>query len=176
MRKVPCPLMAVICLATVGCSTPVPQPFDAQGVEAVIRDFNGAIQAHQFDSASALLASDARWIEAGRPAPAADMIDLFRTLDSLGFGIQYELSDFSVHGEGDVGWATWASEGSFTTSSAEGKDLLRTYVEAGWPGAVDSSSVEWRAAVLFIESAVLQRQNGAWTIVLGHSTDLPPGP
>jgi ketosteroid isomerase-like protein len=176
MRKAPFLLMAVICLASLGCSTPAPQSFDAQGVEAVIRDFNGALQANEFDSASALLASDARWIEAGRPVPAADLIDLFRTLGSLGFGLQYEVSDFSVHGQGDFGWATWASEGSYTVSSAEGKDLVRTYLAAGWPFAVDSSSVEWRAAVLSIESAVLQRQNGAWKIVLGHTTDLPPEP
>jgi ketosteroid isomerase-like protein len=174
MLKPPFSLMAVVCFGFVGCSTPAPQPFDADGIEEVIRGFTVALQSAQLDSARSFLASDARWIEAGHPIPAADAIDMFENFFSLGWGLEYELHDFSVHGEGDFGWVTWANEGSFTVSTPEGKDLWRSYLDAGWPGTVDSSSVEWRAAALFIESAVLQRQDGAWRIVLGHTTQLPP--
>jgi hypothetical protein len=139
-----------------------------------MRGFTAAAQSAQLDSARAFLASDARWIETGHPIPADDVIDMFRSFFSLGWEIQFELRDFSVHGEGVLGWVTWANAGTFTVSNPEGKDVFRNYLEAGWPGAVDSSSVEWRASALFIESAVLQRHDGTWRIVLGHTTQLPP--
>jgi len=174
MLKPPLSLMAIVCFVSVGCGTPAPQPFDADGIEEVIRGFTAALQSAQLDSARAFLASDARWIEEGFPAPADDAIAAFRTYFSVGMGIQYELRDITVRGEGDFGWVTWANEGAFTVSSPEGKDIWRRYLAAGWPGAVDSSSVEWRASALYIESAVLQRQDGVWRIALNHITELPP--
>jgi ketosteroid isomerase-like protein len=174
MFKWPVSLIASVCFLSVGCGTPEPQAFPADEIEEVIRSYAAATQAAQLDSARSFLASDARWIEAGYPVPADDVVEMFRTLFSLGWGIQFELRDFSVRGEGGFAWVTWAQEGTFSVSSPEGKDLFRSFLEAGWPGAVDSSSVEWRGSALFIESAVLQRQDGVWRIVLGHTTDLPP--
>jgi hypothetical protein len=167
-------LIAVVCFASVGCSAPAPEPFDADGVEQVVRGFLAALQSYQLDSARAYLAPDARWIEAGYPIPASDLVASLSDFQSLGFGIQFAVRDLSVRGEGDYGWATWAIDGTFTVSSLDGKDFFRTYLDAGWPSAVDSSGVEWRGFSLFIESAVLQRQDGVWRIVLGHTTELPP--
>ena len=159
-------LITAMAGALVVCRPSPQAPVDKAAVETTLRAFISAFQNYDFGGVSALFERGGRWIDSSKPLPAYQVPDFFRSAQSAGVEIRYELADVSIDGHGEIAWATWTTLGTFSATSERGKAFLRANLVT-----TDTAQSEWR--LTFVESAVLRRSSEGWRIVLGHTTQLP---
>ena len=143
---------------------------DRVEVERALRRWPVVLQAYDYDGVVALIDSSTVWIEHSPPTPIATAIAIFRTLDSADVVIRYgELRNLQITVHGDVAWAHWLVDGTFTTDTDAGRAWFRSFT-----GTTDVRQREWRFN--WVESAVMRRSNGQWRFAFGHTTRLPASP
>jgi len=143
---------------------------DRAAIDAALRRWPAVLQAYDYDGVAALVDSNTVWIEHSPPMPIATIMGVFRALDSLDVIIRYgELRNLQVGVQGDVAWAHWLVDGTFTTDTDAGRAWFRSFT-----GTTDARQREWHFN--WVESAVMRRSNGQWRFAFGHTTRLPAPP
>jgi ketosteroid isomerase-like protein len=135
---------------------------DKEAVETVVRNFERATEQFEFAKANSMLAPDARWIEHANPQPAefngGESSKRWENYKTAKMRIKQVLRDFDIRVHGDVAWATFDID---STWSADTEAAL----------ALNDNLHEWRGS--FVESIVLVKIDGVWKIALGHTSSLP---
>lgn len=162
-------LVILLALTSTACTAAVPvdNAADRAAVEAALTKWPVVLERYDWDGIASLVDSNSMWIEEGPAVPLGMVLGIFRTLDSAEVAIEYgELRDLKLGVHGDIAWAHWLLDGTFTTDTDVGRAWFRRYT-----GTTDPKQREWRFR--WAESAVLRRTNGEWRFVFGHTTRLP---
>lgn len=164
--------VALLALVAAGCAPPrdADSVSDRSAIEATLRQWPVALQAYDHDAVAGLVDSTTVWIEHGTPMSIATVTGIFRSLDSMAVAIRYgELRDLRIGVQGDIAWAHWLADGTFTTDTDAGRAWFRNFTRT-----TDPTQREWKFN--WVESAVLRRSDGQWRFVFGHTTRLPSAP
>ena len=150
------------------------QDSEKSAVEAVVRDFEQAVQDYNFAKADSLVAPEARWITHSLPERwkwTGELSGWWQKAKAAGVRITYRPHDFETHVQGDVAWVTPTLDATFSADSAEGQKLLLHPPTA----KEDCLSQETHVSceITFVESMVLVKTPSGWKIALGHSSRVP---
>jgi hypothetical protein len=158
----------LVAVAT-ACAAPAPvtPAADRAAVEAALTKWPQVLERYDWTGIASLIDSSTTWIESGPALPVQTVLDIFRTLERDKVTIDYgELRNLTLDVHGDMAWAYWLLDGTFTTDTDAGRAWFRNFT-----GTQDPKQREWRFQ--WMESAVLRRTNGAWRFVFGHTSRLP---
>jgi ketosteroid isomerase-like protein len=145
------------------------QDNEKTAVEAIVRDFEQAVQDYNLAKVRSLLTPDARLIEDSLPSKISDDV-VCCEWKAAGIRFALRLHDFETHVQGDVAWVTLSIDGTESAESAEGRELLlrpKPYRECL------SQATSVSCEITAVESHVLVKTPSGWKIALSHVTLLP---
>ncbi len=125
-----------------------PTGTDQAQVTEAVRSFFAAATADDLDKLHAVTAPDFYPFDAGGRFTRDALMDMIKAAHAAGKVYVWTVNEPAVHISGDIAWITYVNHGSI-------KD------------ATGTKDVTW------LESAVLQKENGIWRIHFFHSTRVP---
>ena len=145
------------------------QDNEKTAVEAIVRDFEQAVQDYNLAKVRSLLTPDARLIEDSLPSKISDDV-VCCEWKAARIRFALRLHDFETHVQGDVAWVTLSIDGTESAESAEGRELLlrpKPYRECL------SQATSVSCEISAVESHVLVKTPSGWKIALSHVSLLP---
>ena len=125
-----------------------PSAAEQAQVTDTIRSFFAAATADDLDKLHAVITSDFYAFEAGGRISGDALIGMLKAAHAAGKVYVWTVNEPEVHISADTAWITYVNRGSIKDTS----------------GAKD---------VIWLESAVLQKEKGMWRINFFHSTRVP---
>jgi Domain of unknown function (DUF4440) len=122
----------------------------AQVVDAISAVYEAAAQ-DDLTKFHAVVAPGFYLYEAGKRLDGDKIMSLIRSARAQGKRYEWNVTEPDVHVIGDTAWIAYVNQGSITDQSGT-------------------------TAVMWLESAFLQRTGGVWKIDFMHSTRVPAGP
>ena len=159
--------------ATSDVQQPVTKSDDKAAVEAIVRDYEEAVQLFDFSRADALLAPNAKWIERSMPEAAAmgEGAGFWAEAKEAKVRVTNRPYDFEIHLQGDVAWVTLLVDVTMMTDNESARTLLARIETEETGKTSDPNQGVWRAT--YTESEVLVKTLSGWRISLGHTSRLP---
>ena len=121
---------------------------DSAAVVSAMQTMFAAATTHDLAKFHSVVAPDFYAYDGGKPFAGDELMQLAKSLHAAGKVYVWSVNDPHVDGTCDTAWITYTNRGSVTDASGK-KDLT------------------------WLESAVLQKQHGAWRIRFLHSTRVP---
>lgn len=125
-----------------------PSAADQTQVTEAIRSFFAAATADDLDKLHAVTTPDFYAFDAGGRFTRGALMDMIKAAHAAGKVYVWTVNEPEVHISGDMAWITYVNHGSIKDASG-------------------TKDVTW------LESAVLQKEKGAWRIHFFHSTRAP---
>ncbi|HYJ04308.1 MAG TPA: nuclear transport factor 2 family protein [Chthoniobacterales bacterium] len=143
-------LIATIALLTTTIAAAAAGPANQAGadktqVTETVRSMFAALAANDADKFRAVLAPDFYAFDVGKRFTGDALLELIKTAHAAGNVYVWTVNEPDVHISGDIAWIAYVNRGSITDASG-------------------TENVTW------LESAVLQKEKGAWRIRFLHST------
>ena len=153
-------------LVTSRASAVDPGP-DRTAVEAVVRDYEQAIQEFDFKRADSMLAPGAVWIEDSKPLPADYFPQWWHDAKAAGVRIINRPHDFTTHVQGSVAWVTLFVDVTCLSENAKSRQMCAD----NFPETPRSDPDKFINN--YVESEVLVKAGAEWHIAMGHTSRLP---
>ena len=118
----------------------------------VVRTFFVALAADDLAGVRATTTDDFFAYDVGKEFTAATLVETIAGAHKSGVRLEWNVGDVQAHAQCDLAWAAWINRGSVANPGQEPKPR------------------EW------LESAVLERENGRWRVRFLHSTPKDPRP
>ena len=144
---------AAVALSALACGSPLPEAIDSpEEAETAVLGFFGAIEAMDLDAVRAAVTPDFEIIEDTLVFDTEGFIGLLEPFVDAGPRISYEFSEFRTEVSGSTAWTRYRNHALMLMNE-------------------ETTRFEW------VESAVLQKVDGAWLVDRLHSVpvDLASG-
>lgn len=143
-------LIAATALLTTTIAAAAAEPAEQAGadkaqVTETVRSMFAALAANDGDKFRAVLAPDFYAFDVGKRFTGDALLELIKTAQAAGNVYVWTVNEPDVHISGDIAWIAYVNRGSIKDASG-------------------TENVTW------LESAVLQKEKGAWRIRFLHST------
>ena len=122
-----------------------PAAADKAQVTEAVRSMFAALAANDADKFRAVIAPDFYAFDVGKRFTGDSLLELIKTAHAAGKVYVWTVNEADVHISGDIAWIAYVNRGSIKDASG-------------------TENVTW------LESAVLQKDKGAWHIRFLHST------
>jgi ketosteroid isomerase-like protein len=140
--------LLISAIGATGADQPGPPDADQVQVTEAIRSFFAAATADDLDKLHAVTTPDFYAFDAGGRFTRDALMDMIKAAHAAGKVYLWTVNESEVHLSGDMAWITYVNRGSIKDASG-------------------TKDVTW------LESAVLQKEKGAWRIHFFHSTRAP---
>lgn len=135
-------------IGATGADQPGPSDADQVQVTEAVRSFFAAATADDLDKLYAVTAPDFYAFDAGGRFTRDALMEMIKAAHAAGKVYVWTVNEPEVHISGEMAWITYVNRGSIKDASG-------------------TKDVTW------LESAVLQKEKGAWRIHFFHSTRTP---
>jgi len=135
-------------IGAIGAHQSSPSDADQFQVTEAVRSFFAAATADDFDKLHAVTTPDFYAFDAGGRFTRDALMDMIKAAHAAGKVYVWTVNEPEVHLSGDTAWITYINRGTIKDASG-------------------TKDVTW------LESAVLQKEKGAWRIHFFHSTRVP---
>jgi len=124
-------------------------PSEHEAVAQTLRTMYAGVAKDDFEATRKVLAPDFYAFDGGKSFPGTSLVDYVKTLHHSGYSFVWTVPNPTVRTACNTAWITYTNVGSVTDPSGT------------------TTPMQW------LESAVLQKENGQWQIHFFHSTRVP---